>query len=423
MTNIDIRSEKGLSLIEMAVGLIVLGLVAVPFFMQVRIEQERAEYRETRGALINIRNGINQHYTSGAGAYPCPASLVADEGDADFGISKPCLPVTNIPLCSDPTWNDPGNGVCRIDAPQQVFIGAVPFSTLRMKTGEALDSWGNKILYAVSYNQTNDLTFGLNAGTITALSVDDPLSPGADNTPDPLPLNYDFILLSYGRTAVGAYNKEGDLVSNCTNALEGTEFENCNMDGRFLLHVNPTNRRANARSNVSGPNFYDDITEAQQTLPEQTWFQHVDNSVYANNDFLVTLATRVGVGVQNPQERLHVGGTIRVEPGATTNGQIESDLVCSPNGLGGESCINPTLITEDPDSMSCADDPRPGDQVVMRLGNGRVYCNGNENNDSNVNSSTVEVSFTTINNADTVSCPGDQAFIGISATGDMTCAP
>lgn len=420
MLNKVSRNERGLSLIEVAIALVVIGVISVPFFQQLRIEKEQTDYRKTRGTLVNVRNAINQFYASGAGAYPCPASLAASEGDANFGISVTCDPIASVSLCTTPTWRTTGGGICRTPGANPVLIGAVPFSTLKMKASEVLDVWGNKVLYMVSVRQTVEPTFTLNGGTVVALSVDDPSSPTADGIPDPLPLLYDFVLVSHGKTGAGAFTKDGNIGINCPSPIEGVERENCNLDNRVLLHVNPTNNRAAAQALVPGVNFYDDITEAQQTLPEQTWFQHVDNSAYANNDFLMTLATRVGVGVRSPEARLHVDGSIFVESvSSTTGGQIEADSFCVENP-GSEPCMEPELITGALDRMTCEDGSMPGDQVVLQIANNRVFCNASIDNASDPDNSTMQLNLPLPNTA-----PGcvSGRYTGTDAGGNLICAP
>jgi len=426
MLNKFLRDERGLSLIEIAIAVVVLGVISVPFFQQLRIEQQQIDYRKTRGALVNIRNAINQHYATGASEYPCPASLVAEEGDANFGISRICDPLSTVTPCTDATWMTTGGGICLTNGANPSIIGAIPFSTLKMKADDVLDVWGNKILYMVSARQTADATFSLNGGSVVAMSVDDPASPTADGAPDPLPLFYDFVLVSHGRTGVGAFTKNGNQTENCPSPLEGMDRENCNLDNRVLLHVNPTNNRAAAQSLVQGPNFYDDITEAQQTLPEQTWFQHIDNSAYANNDFLLTLATRVGVGERVPDARLHVDGSIFVESGGVTGGQVETDNYCVQNdtnadGIADEEfCMQPELITEASDRMTCADGPMPGSQVVMRLAENKVFCNAT---DQNLGSGTQARIRMAVPLPDTTPGCISGRYVGTDAGGDLICAP
>lgn len=426
MLNRFFRDERGLSLIEIAIAVVVLGVISVPFFQQLHIEKQQIDYRKTRGALVNIRNAINQHYATGANEYPCPASLVAEEGDGNFGISITCDPLSNVRLCTDPSWRTAGGGICLTNGTNPSIIGAVPFATLKMKADDILDVWGHKILYMVSARQTSDATFSLNGGSVVAMSVDDPSSPSADGVPDPLPLLYDFVLVSHGRTGAGAYTKDGNQTQDCPSPIEGVEHENCDLDNRVVLHVNPTNTRAAAQTLVRGVNFYDDITEAQQTLPEQTWFQHVDNTAYANNDFLLTLATQVGIGVRAPQARLHVDGSIYVDSGVVTGGQIESEEYCVQNDTNNdgnpdeEHCMEPELITGASNRMTCTDGPMPGDQIVMRLALNRVYCNAT---DQNLSSGTQARIRMTVPLPDTTPGCISGRYIGTDAGGNLICAP
>src|SRR5690606_30261219 len=74
---------------------------------------------------------------------PCPAPLNVSTGDASHGVAA---------------------GSC---AGGNAAIGAVPYKDLKLSSEYGKDSWGDKILYAVSPILTSNVTYAGNAGTIT----------------------------------------------------------------------------------------------------------------------------------------------------------------------------------------------------------------------------------------------------------------
>jgi len=386
--------DDGISLIEAAVGVVILGLISVPLFQAMRIEQVQRTYKETAGGLSDVRSGINQYYAL-EGAYPCPASLTAQEGDVDFGSSqnftKPTCELVDLTLCSDPSWPTAGGGVCKTsnDPVNAVVIGALPFVNLKASHSYALDVWSHKILYGVSFMQTDPDTYVIGAGVVNVLVPDDPNDPAADGVPEPHSSLYDFVLVSHGETKVGAYNKDGLLVSACPAFADGIEVHNCDMDNQFLLHVDPSNLAAAAANRVVGNNFYDDITSGQDTIPADSWFQHPDNSAYPDQDYLLTIANRIGVGLLEPAETIHVAGAIRVEDTPDILepfGNLKARSLCSyytytDPDTGVETdvllgCFDPELFAGTKDQMKC--DPADlvlGDQVITQVLEGHVVCN------------------------------------------------
>lgn len=121
-----VKKEEGLSLVEMAIGLVVLGLIATPIIYSYKIQEIRESITSTRGSLATAQNAINQYYGSGSGEYPCPASLSLKEGDTDFGKSGDCT-LPNIKLCTNALWRT-SEGICKTDdTVDAVIIGGGAF--------------------------------------------------------------------------------------------------------------------------------------------------------------------------------------------------------------------------------------------------------------------------------------------------------
>ncbi len=410
------KDEKGLSLIEVAIGLIVLGLVMLPLIQTYKVNIATETYRESEGSLTGIKNAINQYYARGAAAYPCPADLTAGPGSTDYGNQGDCTNTAAILLCSAPGWRTAG-GICKTsNNSDAVIIGGIPFADLNLTSEEGLDFWNNKLIYAVTHRQTDSATFRAEIGQITVMAVDDPVMVSigsADGVPDVIDTEIDFFVFTTGRTALGGYSKEGAQLGACATATTSRDFENCDFDAVFFLHENPANTAASAYALVSGTTFFDDITHGQTSVPENIWFQHPDNSTYASKDYVMTLANRIGVGpnMHEPDFDVHVNGNIRTQPQAGI-GRILSDTICDSDA---NDCFDPEIITGSVSAMRCAQ-INGTDRAVMRLRNSSVECSHPENVSGNVQ---LHITTGHINPLD---CGSGQRVIGIQANGDLLCA-
>ncbi len=407
--------QDGLSLVEAAIGLVVIGLLALPLIQATKY-QIVDEIRVTNyGAIRNSIDSVNQFFGSGVGAYPCPASLTLAEGDANFGVSGDCT-LANVRLCTDPIW--PANeGICKTDnSINAIIIGGVPFATLRMPQEESLDYWGNKIIYTVTHKQTDTATYTTAGGEVRLQAVDDPVAVAAgtaDGVPDLLGPRYDMFLFSTGSNGTGGYTKDGIAITACGDATTGFEHENCDFDNVFFIDRRPGVDAASARSEVIGVNYYDDWTFAQETVPIATWFQHEDNIVYPR-DYVLTMATRVGVGTTNPAESLEVMGPIRSENSGGTGGRIKSDSICNDS-----DCFDPEIITGTEPSMNCATTPG-APSVVTEISNSAVTCNTATDPSGNPigGGTAIQVDTGTIT---PITCAGGQRAKGFNASGGIVC--
>ncbi len=411
------KNCDGLTLIEASIGLIVLGLLAVPLIQVHKIEMASRAFSRTTGALQEATNAINLYYNSDNNFFPCPASLALAQGDPGFGQVGDCT-LANIRLCTDAAWFT-NEGICKTeDTADAVIVGGVPFSTLLLPEEEALDFWGNKILYAVSLNQTSIVTFA-NDSTIQVMTVDDPADGSEDGTPDLLTSQYTFFLTSTGASGVGGYTRAGVLIEPCGTPLTGYDNENCDFDDTFFFGKNPNNKAESAYSEVQGATFFDDLTTGQIGAPPLgTWYEHDDNPGIADRDYAVTTASSVGIGTTEPTYTLDVDGDVRVESAVSGNGWLKSDSICDSDI---NDCFDPELITGTEDEMECdATNSYYGNQGVMDLSLGRVHCSSAlDNSNSPIDGRELRVNTSVISN---IECSGGEIAAGIDVNGDIVCA-
>lgn len=419
------KQDDGVSLIEAAFALIMIGLIILPILQASRYETRLAQSSVTHGSLAGLQGGINNYFLGGAGAYPCPSDLDTAPGDNGYGRADDCSDLSQIPLCNDPLWFE-DDGICKTsDNIGAVIIGGAPFATLKMNEEAAFDYWGNKVLYAVTHTQTNNDTYTIGAGQVRAMVVDSPTSPSNDGNPRLLDTQYDFILFSTGAGGVGGVTRMGQRLGGCGAEAEGYEVENCDLDDVFFLDADPTERAAAAFSEVTGDQFYDDYTRAQQSVPELTWFQHPNNPEY-DDDYVITLSTSVGIGTQTPEATLDVRNDIRIqsgtnEDGTNYGGRLKSDLICDRNN---NHCFDPEQITGELERMRCSDVNGGfyGNQAVRRFQSNRVLCTTAQYDelDESINGDALAVD-TTIIPSTTTPCAANERVTGIGGSGGVIC--
>lgn len=189
---------KGFSLIELAVVLLIVGLLVGGLLTPLGTQVEQRRIAETQKTLDEIKEAL-VGYALGNGHLPCPdttAGAGANDGTEDFNMATG--------ICSAP--NGEGN---------------VPSTTLGVP---ATDTWGQPFHYRVTQafsNRAPAATFSLgsagdlrvcpSAGCAATAAV-------ANNMPS--------VVLSYG--------KNGAQTLVCPNAARADECENKTLDTTFV---------------------------------------------------------------------------------------------------------------------------------------------------------------------------------------------
>lgn len=207
--------KNGYTLIEFAVILIIMGVLAVPaaalyanYTKSQRLEQTDRSITRAKSAL----GGFRALY----GRYPCPASATAVRGDPDYGYED-CSGVA--PAIITANSNNPA-----LAATPEILIGALPFRALNMDERDAHDGRGNRLSYAVTSILTNDASFTMGGGGISIIDQNNNTIISPEHTAH-------FIVISHGENGLGARTRAGVISGICpAAALEG---ENCNNTETF----------------------------------------------------------------------------------------------------------------------------------------------------------------------------------------------
>lgn len=306
------RPSAGFTLIEVAIALIVVGLLITPLIQLYRVVRAQNVVIETDGNMIVIQAAL-QKFAIRNGHYPLPSAYGLGPDDSGYGAAYAGTPVpctagmdtvcrtTGARDVVAPAGNDP------------VLIGAVPFAALGLPVRYSRDAWGQKITYAVSESMTIAASFQDASGVIRII---DRLGGDTGGTSG----NAHYALVSHGRNRAGAYTLYGRLAAPCPAA--GADTANCDNDGVFtnnfdFIGTAPFIEYARLAVDVLGAQYYDDYVRHATTTTGDTWSRTANTPhIHSRN----TENIRIGPGAV-PQFKVQVMGDARAQ-------QVDTDRLC-----------------------------------------------------------------------------------------------
>lgn len=215
---------SGFTLVEMAIVLVIIGLLLGGLLMPLSAQVEQRRISETQKTLDEIRESLIGFAISN-GRLPCPATATIASGMANAGLEA-CNGGTygNCTQCANPS-------------------GALPWATLGISE---TDAWGWRFSYRItgyfSQGIAHPLGLGCTPDTTPTKASFALCSPG-DNTICPSNTNcpgtniasgIPAIVVSHGKNGAGAHNTQGTQIPVSTNADEAA-----NSDGNtsFVSHT------------------------------------------------------------------------------------------------------------------------------------------------------------------------------------------
>lgn len=394
-------SCRGFTLIEMAIVIMVIGLLVASLTPLYGLFQKQQEIETTQ---VNVTVAISAMGTfrSLYGRYPCPASLTVDRNDPKYG-REDCEGTRTVAVGSstpdEGIWVERSRrtafaheypaGTPRNESPR-VLVGALPFRNLNLEESQGYDSYDHRLVYVVTENLTCDKCFTPNGGGIDI--IDD-----SGNSILPNVGEAHFLVMSYGKNGDGAYAKSGDRF---TCAAAGVENDNCNYDdsatpdATYRLSINSSAKTAAEFDDVIDYFSQDEIPVWQMSTKQQLAIHQkaLDGNVAVlKND-------------NDVQERGDIGGTVRAsaDPAVANTGTFQVNELC--NSLQGE-CFRPELIAGDIETgtggLRCPEDDTIGSTGKFMVGieDGKPICN----------------------NAVTQECPADAILVGVESDGSLNC--
>ena len=158
---------KGFTLVELAVVLIIIGLLLGGLFVPLTAQTDYKAFSETNTTLEEAKSSL-LGYAIANGRLPCPATATSNGLEDTAGV---------------------GTGVCTAKIGTEFAVGYLPAATLGVspidKQGFGVDGWGrearNRIRYAVSTKTINGITnpftttSGMKNATISFMASTTPL--------------------------------------------------------------------------------------------------------------------------------------------------------------------------------------------------------------------------------------------------------
>jgi hypothetical protein len=333
--------KNGFTIIEMAVIIIVVGLLMAAFFSLYDVYKKHEQNQGTWDKLDTIRQALGE-YQFYTGHYPCPAGLALGPGDSFYGDAI-CPAVAPAPGALS-SGGCSSQGICRYDSSlarqytvpgttDTVLVGAVPINELlskvqqtKISASEITDSWGDKIVYMVTESQTTG-AFNSNHGVVEIVDEN-----GRDIL-DPVDSAH-FALMSYGRDGEGAYTVSGKLAAPCDSSK--AEGKNCQILSSKLV--------SGLFSSTPGADYFDDFVMFGMASASALW---VDSSASPGSAYN-TNANNVGLGTNLPKNTYDVAGALGNASAAVNphNNNIKA-LTSELCDAAGNNCYDVNIIAGD----------------------------------------------------------------------------
>ncbi len=360
-------ASKGYTLLEMAIVMVVMGVLLAAFANAYNIYYKSKVQRDTVDNTNQVVNAIG-HFLIQNGRYPCPARASAARDDADYGMEGECdqtdpgYPAITVGECLDGICLEEGERLVNIDpnpggstmVTPRVRRGTIPFRSLSIPEDFAEDGFRQKLNYAVSENLAVSETYRKDAGGISVIDNNNTsaITPAA---------SAHFVVFSSGEDGRGAYTRYGQLKIACDDADEAMDAINCQTG-----NTDPEDKaryRVSNKATTNTDTHYDDHIKYYSSNETPLW--RVANEDGDITDLIdVGSGGRIGVGTDSPSRPLAVQGIMQM----TENLEVSS-LCNTSDNPSLDDCFLANLIGGDEAVMEC-----PSGQVLSGIQNGAVIC-------------------------------------------------
>ncbi len=370
----NIQSQKGFTLIELSIALVVISLLMVAYLQLDAIQEKKYQSNLQRAKIFTIADGLAR-FRSENGHFPCPARL--DLGPLDTGFGMPTI--NGVGAASD-DCNTIGVLPADVTAPgtfangyyvadlggKRVRIGALPYKVLGVGKEDIIDIYGNKFTYAVVEEQASPSTPYTEFETsnvnhvIAVKDYDfDPFSfipeTGIYTAGNDIVVPVDMVFFSHGENGAGSHLERGkvhpmpcEATGAAGDPATTNDSENCSIyDGIFATE------RFVSRSPAGLGGDFDDFLVSDLVQ----WIYIWDASLASEEDVYNRSDGNMAVGHKNPVERMHVKGNLRVDMKGDATvpdpnlGKIQTEILCdeakedcfAPAHLGGPEGAEETL--------------------------------------------------------------------------------
>lgn len=363
----------GFSLMEVAIGMTVLGLMMAGFLAGYRVYQKTKADNVTAKHIEIIEEAVGTFYFDEQ-RYPKPMPFKILSDDTNYGREG-----SSISSCSSAPPID--LRVCRESGPGgNVLLGNVPFMDLNIAEEVIYDGWGNRFTFAVSEPLVTGVPTNTICVNIQSLDGDNynifncNASDGHLGTTIPYE---DIAIISHGQDGFGAWGSRGKIRTACNTAIpnsggtSGVQEENCDYDGTFVRPREVTNLLQDTL-NVSGTTI--DVERATRFMGTRQGFAErynddvvsidikVDQNFWSENTGVVKNKSdmKIGIGTADPIHDVDVNGGIRA-----TNAEA-AKLCKNPDGTN-VRCFEPKHIAGT--GIACNEE-----SYMSGIANADTYC-------------------------------------------------
>jgi len=154
----SLKTKNAYSLVELSVVITIMSILMMGVASIVSASMKKAQKNETQEKMQIIYNAMGKFLLRNQ-RLPCPARLNLAESSAGYGSDKYITTDVNDPNFDKSITNGDCNNSSRIFSSNtggniNIFVGAVPTTTLGLSSDMAKDEFGNKITYIISKNAT-----------------------------------------------------------------------------------------------------------------------------------------------------------------------------------------------------------------------------------------------------------------------------
>jgi type II secretory pathway pseudopilin PulG len=194
------RSSGGFTLVELAVGLLIISLLLGLLMVPLSTQLDQTRYSETQKHLDIAREAV-MGFALAQGRLPCPAT--------------PGIPITQVAPA-------PGIENCALD------FGVLPWVALGIPE---TDAWGRRLTYRVTASFADPFV----APALSSFLLTDNGSMTVNNGTVDIAIQVPAVIVSHGKNGLGAYLSDGTQVAG----MAGHEAENTNIinNNLFILRT------------------------------------------------------------------------------------------------------------------------------------------------------------------------------------------
>ncbi len=302
--------QGGFTLIEMAIVLVIIGIIVAAFFSFATMYVKKKRYEDMQTRMQDLRVAFANYIHDDipdpsdpdppppdAIRFPCPAPLTLGPDDAGFG-EEVC------PSGTPAVGTDLG-GVFVAQSPSGalVLIGAVPTATLGVSGELMQDIYGNKMTYAVTNSLTATDALAGGSSPSGQIRIVDQKGNVVNNAAA-------FYVVSHGEDGAGAYTLQGERYGEpCRTTVPPGEGDSQNCLWQTNNEAVFRESAAIGFSTAVNDQRYDDFTIFDLD-DREGWWQATDES---GTNIVNRNIGNVGIGVSGePQQKLDVSGNVTI---------------------------------------------------------------------------------------------------------------